>query len=61
VFYDGKSFPDTPAERTGLRYCIDGAALVFYPQESTTDGSTVLPWPPVRGDKPSDYAATRLD
>jgi peptide-methionine (R)-S-oxide reductase len=61
VFYDGKSFPDTPAARTGLRHCVDGAALVFYPQESTTDGSTVRPLPSVRGDKPSDYAATRLD
>jgi peptide-methionine (R)-S-oxide reductase len=58
VFYDGKSFPDTPAERTGLRYCIDGAALVFYPDEATSVGSSVSF---VRGDTPSDYAATRLD
>jgi peptide-methionine (R)-S-oxide reductase len=58
VFYDGKSFPDTPAERTGLRYCTDGAALVFYPLETSTHSSSASF---VRGDKPSDYAATRLD
>ena len=40
-FLDGKLFPGTAAAKTGMRYCIDGAALVFLP----ADGS-----PPRRGD-----------
>uniref|UniRef100_A0A7S0AN10 MsrB domain-containing protein n=1 Tax=Pyrodinium bahamense TaxID=73915 RepID=A0A7S0AN10_9DINO len=43
VFADGLLFPGTPAFKTGRRYCIDGAALVFYPQ----DGSA-----PLRGEGP---------
>ena len=31
VFNDGKAFRGTPAFESGLRYCIDGAALVFQP------------------------------
>ena len=31
VFADGFLFPGTPAAKTGLRHCIDGAALVFVP------------------------------
>ena len=32
-FLDGTLFPGTPAFATGKRYCIDGAALVFYPED----------------------------
>lgn len=42
VFKDGFLFQGTQAAITGKRYCIDGAALVFYP----SDGSSV-----VRGDQ----------
>jgi peptide-methionine (R)-S-oxide reductase len=42
VFKDGFLFIGTEAAITGERYCIDGAALVFYP----LDGSG-----PVRGDQ----------
>ena len=31
MFNDGKAFRGTPAFESGLRYCIDGAALVFQP------------------------------
>lgn len=43
VFRDGYLFVGTEAFATGERYCIDGAALIFYP----ADGSD-----PVRGDLP---------
>jgi peptide-methionine (R)-S-oxide reductase len=33
VFQDGFLFVGTEAFKTGKRYCIDGAALVFYPQD----------------------------
>jgi peptide-methionine (R)-S-oxide reductase len=42
VFRDGFLFQGTPAALTGKRFCIDGAALVFFPDE---DGAS-----PVRGD-----------
>lgn len=32
-FKDGAFFPGTRAAETGYRYCIDGAALVFVPEE----------------------------
>ena len=32
VFRDGKLFVGTPAFETGQRFCIDGAALVFEPE-----------------------------
>ena len=38
VFGDGLLFPGTPAALTGLRYCIDGAALLFAP----ADGSALV-------------------
>jgi peptide methionine sulfoxide reductase MsrB len=43
VFNDGYLFPGTPAFVTGKRYCIDGAALIFYPQQGGDE---------VRGDTP---------
>lgn len=42
-FLDGQLWPGTSAAKSGKRYCIDGAALVFVP----ADGS-----PPRRGDPP---------
>ena len=33
VFSDGYLFVGTPAFATGKRFCIDGAALVFHPDE----------------------------
>lgn len=42
VFMDGALFFGTEAFKTGERYCIDGAALVFYPDEGD----------PLRGDTP---------
>lgn len=44
VFNDGFLFVGTEAAVTGKRYCIDGAALVFYPEG---DGGS----DPVRGDQ----------
>uniref|UniRef100_A0A7S3L941 Peptide-methionine (R)-S-oxide reductase n=1 Tax=Amphora coffeiformis TaxID=265554 RepID=A0A7S3L941_9STRA len=43
VFRDGALFVGTEAFKTGERYCIDGAALVFYPDEGGD---------PLRGDIP---------
>lgn len=34
-FGDGAFFPGTKAAKTGQRYCIDGAALVFYPSDGS--------------------------
>jgi peptide-methionine (R)-S-oxide reductase len=46
VFADGWVFQGTPAAESGKRYCIDGAALIFHPE----DGST----PSVVGDQSPD-------
>ena len=35
VFADGVLFQGTPAAVSGKRYCIDGAALVFVPQDGS--------------------------
>mmetsp|Transcript_16773 Transcript_16773/g.25343 ORF Transcript_16773/g.25343 Transcript_16773/m.25343 type:complete len:279 (-) Transcript_16773:188-1024(-) len=43
VFVDGWKFTGTPAAKTGRRYCIDGAALVFRPEDGGKE---------VRGDRP---------
>ena len=43
VFNDGYLFVGTPAFVTGKRFCIDGSALVFHPQQQGED---------VRGDIP---------
>eukprot|EP00594_Rhizosolenia_setigera_P010764 CAMPEP_0178958952 /NCGR_PEP_ID=MMETSP0789-20121207/11970_1 /TAXON_ID=3005 /ORGANISM="Rhizosolenia setigera, Strain CCMP 1694" /LENGTH=247 /DNA_ID=CAMNT_0020641799 /DNA_START=80 /DNA_END=823 /DNA_ORIENTATION=+ len=37
VFNDGFLFVNTPAFKTGKRYCIDGAALIFKPSDSSED------------------------
>ena len=50
-FLDGASFPGSPAARTGKRYSINGAALVFEPEE---DG------PAVSGDAYPTLASKRL-
>ena len=49
LFADGYLFVGTPAFTSGKRFCIDGGALVFQPN----DGSTV-----VRGDLPPKAAGT---
>mmetsp|Transcript_33115 Transcript_33115/g.75487 ORF Transcript_33115/g.75487 Transcript_33115/m.75487 type:complete len:218 (+) Transcript_33115:68-721(+) len=35
VFDDGMFFPGTRASQTGRRYCIDGCALEFYPEDGS--------------------------
>eukprot|EP00403_Amphidinium_massartii_P008203 CAMPEP_0178423978 /NCGR_PEP_ID=MMETSP0689_2-20121128/27970_1 /TAXON_ID=160604 /ORGANISM="Amphidinium massartii, Strain CS-259" /LENGTH=218 /DNA_ID=CAMNT_0020045595 /DNA_START=46 /DNA_END=702 /DNA_ORIENTATION=- len=35
VFDDGMFFPGTRASETGRRYCIDGCALLFYPEDGS--------------------------
>jgi len=52
VFNDGFLFVGTEAAITGKRFCIDGAALVFYPQ----DGGS----PPLRGDVPAAKKESKL-
>lgn len=47
VFQDGVLFVGTEAFQTGQRYCIDGAALIFYPDADQNPGD-----PPLRGDVP---------
>mmetsp|Transcript_24205 Transcript_24205/g.35382 ORF Transcript_24205/g.35382 Transcript_24205/m.35382 type:complete len:303 (+) Transcript_24205:1-909(+) len=37
VFNDGKLYVNTPAFLTGKRFCIDGSALVFKPQDGSED------------------------
>jgi peptide-methionine (R)-S-oxide reductase len=49
VFSDGSLFVGTEAAKTGQRFCIDGAALLFYPEVNA--GGNELP--PVRGDEMS--------
>jgi len=39
VFNDGRLFLGTPAFKTGQRFCIDGAALVFKPDDGSNDVS----------------------
>ena len=46
VFNDGFLFQGTVAAKTGKRYCIDGAALVFYPDDGGTSLSGDMPKPP---------------
>ena len=36
-FLDGKLFLDTAAFESGMRYCIDGAALTFQPADGGKD------------------------
>jgi peptide-methionine (R)-S-oxide reductase len=48
VFQDGFLFQGTEAAVTGQRFCIDGAALVFYPSSADTDDASAL-----RGDIPA--------
>jgi peptide-methionine (R)-S-oxide reductase len=51
VFQDGFLFVGTEAAKTGKRFCIDGAALVFYPGGDDSESK------PIRGDTPA--AATK--
>ena len=50
VFNDGYLFIGTEAALTGQRYCIDGAALVFYPNDDSKHSESSLL---VRGDTPA--------
>jgi peptide-methionine (R)-S-oxide reductase len=52
VFRDGFLFWGTEAAKTNRRYCIDGAALNFYPS-GETNGSSQM----VRGDTPAADAS----
>lgn len=52
-FLDGAFFPRTRAAETGMRYCIDGAALVFVPADGSTPVSGDLPAKPIPGPLPS--------
>jgi hypothetical protein len=63
VFNDGYLFLGTEAAITGQRYCIDGAALVFYPefdQENSGDKSTLSSSMLVRGDLPASKTPQSL-
>jgi peptide-methionine (R)-S-oxide reductase len=56
VFNDGYLFIGTEAALTGQRYCIDGAALVFYPDDNsknTSKESSMASSELVRGDIPA--------
>ena len=58
VFADGYLFVGTRAFVTGKRYCIDGGALVFVPNEPTGgDGADVEM---VRGDMPPKNNRERI-
>jgi peptide-methionine (R)-S-oxide reductase len=48
LFNDGWIYTGTSAAVTGNRYCIDGAALIFQPQDYVQGGSVEL----VFGDRP---------
>jgi peptide-methionine (R)-S-oxide reductase len=48
VFQDGFLFQGTEAAVTGQRFCIDGAALVFYQSSAESEDASVL-----RGDIPA--------
>jgi len=52
VFRDGQKFPGTPAAVSGLRYCIDGAALVFIPSDADAG--------PIAGDGLTNLRTARL-
>lgn len=47
VFLDGKLFVNTPAFESGKRYCVDGAALIFKPEDGGEDIFGDMP-PPVK-------------
>ena len=53
VFNDGKLFLNTPAFKSGQRYCIDGAALIFKPADGTSDVYGDTPPPSSKGELPS--------
>lgn len=48
VFLDGKLFVGTPAFKSGKRFCIDGAALIFKPADGSAEvyGDTAPPTKP---------------
>ena len=47
-FLDGKLFPNTPAFKTGARFCIDGGALVFRPADGAPEVAGEAPAAPRR-------------
>jgi peptide-methionine (R)-S-oxide reductase len=51
VFLDGKLFVGTPAFKSGKRFCIDGAALIFKPDDGSAE---------VYGDTPPPSKAASL-
>jgi len=53
VFKDGFLFVNTPAFKTGKRYCIDGAALVFKPNDGSESVYGDTPPPAESNDLPS--------
>jgi len=52
VFMDGFLYVNTPAFKSGKRFCIDGAALVFEPSDGSTKVFGDTP-PPKRNELPS--------
>jgi peptide-methionine (R)-S-oxide reductase len=51
VFADGFLFVGTEAAKTGKRFCVDGAALVFRPSENINDTDASISI--IRGDQPA--------
>mmetsp|Transcript_1229 Transcript_1229/g.2375 ORF Transcript_1229/g.2375 Transcript_1229/m.2375 type:complete len:257 (+) Transcript_1229:49-819(+) len=54
VFTDGLLYVSTPAFVSGKRYCVDGAALIFKPEDDSDDVYGDLP-PPIKKKAMPDF------